>query len=140
MKISDEDPWPCPPLNLILFTDEAGVDATSSDAEAVVSGHYERRYLGLVAKLASLQVDLDRQAAAANTVLYVMDDAIQKPQLALENEATGTTTVSKAWSWPVLRIHDILVRILIRILLFSSWTFKTTKKKKKNKSFMLITF
>ncbi len=59
-------------------------------------GHYERRYLGLVAKLASLQVDLDRQAAAANTVLYVMDDAIQKPQLALEKESTGTTTVQKA--------------------------------------------
>jgi hypothetical protein len=85
-----------PPSKLDSFTEEAGVDATSRDAEAAVSGHYERRYLGLVAKLASLQVDLDRQAAAANTVLYVMDDAIQKPQLALENEATGTTTVQKA--------------------------------------------
>jgi hypothetical protein len=61
-----------------------------------VSGHYERRYLGLVAKLASLQVDLELQAAAANTVLYVMDDAIQKPALALEKE-TGTTTVQKAF-------------------------------------------
>ncbi len=116
-----------PPSKLDSLTEEAGVDATSRDAEAVVSGHYERRYLGLVAKLASLQVDLDRQAAAANTVLYVMDDAIEKPQLALENETTGTTTVgTKGLSWPVLRIHDILVRT--RILLFSSLIFKTPKK------------
>jgi len=55
-----------------------------------VRGHYECRYRSLLAKLSSLQEDLERQASAANSALYVMDDDIEKPQLVLEAEAGKT--------------------------------------------------
>ena len=48
--------------------------------------HYAGCYGRLAAQLASLEKGLDRQAAATSSVLYVMDDTIVKPRLALDND------------------------------------------------------
>ena len=54
--------------------------------------HYAGCYGRLAAQLASLEKGLDRQAAATSSVLYVMDDTIVKPRLALDNDEGAKVT------------------------------------------------
>jgi hypothetical protein len=69
-----------------IFTEEAEVGPKEGVTLEKMYNYYQGRYAKLQARLASLTSGLEQQAAAADSVLYVMDDTIVKPRLTLDSD------------------------------------------------------